>query len=475
MNNDKSLNIISDRKSLIIFLFFISIIFSFLSIRNHDQFQTFAWDLGFFDQIIWKASRFQYDYSTIGKINLLGDHFQPVLYLLVPLYWLWSDVKVILIAQAFLVVFAAYPLFLLCQYKLKNRFLAWSVIIGYLLFSGTQFTITNEFHQSAFIPLFLSMLLLYYEKNNNIGLIFAALGLICTREEIGFLLAALGLMMTFQKKIKRGIFLFLIGVTFSFIAIYFLIPIFSSQGQYIHFNYGEAGRTPVDVLLTFFFKPLTFLKLLTSPFIKLKTVFFSLASFGFLPLLSPISLIPVLQQFIIRFIDTNTIHRWLNLNHYSAPLGPLLAYASICGINNLPVCYRKKKLILNGLAAYLLFFSLFINWQKHGPINSLFKPQLYQDQIWVKNTNLVLKQVPADVSITAQNSLVPHLSQRKFIYLLPEINDADYIVVDLADGPNKYSPLNFEQIKELINNLIISKKYQLIFQRGETLLLKKYE
>ena len=30
---------------------------AFLSIRNHELYQTFGWDLGFFDQLIWQASR----------------------------------------------------------------------------------------------------------------------------------------------------------------------------------------------------------------------------------------------------------------------------------------------------------------------------------------------------------------------------------------------------------------------------------
>jgi len=42
-----------------------------------------------------------------------------------------------------------------------------------------------------------------------------------------------------------------------------------------------------------------------------------------------------------------------------------------------------------------------------------------------------LSQIPADASVSAQTTLVPHLSQRKFIYLFPYAdNDADYILLD---------------------------------------------
>src|SRR3989338_10660871 len=97
-------------KFLTVILVIYSIAFSFLSIRNHDLYQTFGWDLGFFDQLMWQAARGNLNFvSTIGDINLLGDHFQPVLYLLAPLYWIWDDVRILLIAQAFLVTSATVP------------------------------------------------------------------------------------------------------------------------------------------------------------------------------------------------------------------------------------------------------------------------------------------------------------------------------------------------------------------------------
>ncbi len=42
-----------------------------------------------------------------------------------------------------------------------------------------------------------------------------------------------------------------------------------------------------------------------------------------------------------------------------------------------------------------------------------------------------LKKIPANASISAQTTLVPHLSQRKRIYLFPyAVDHADYILLD---------------------------------------------
>src|SRR3989344_4713936 len=106
-------------KLLTVIIVIYSIAFSFLAIRNHELYQTFGWDLGFFDQLLWQASQGSLNFvSTIGDINLVGDHFQPVLYLLAPLYWLWDDVRVLLVAQTVIVASATIPIYLLAKTKL---------------------------------------------------------------------------------------------------------------------------------------------------------------------------------------------------------------------------------------------------------------------------------------------------------------------------------------------------------------------
>lgn len=462
---------------LFLFLLTVSLIYSFLSIRNHEQFQTFAWDLGFFDQLIWKASRFIYPYSTIGDLTIFGDHFQPVLYLLIPLYWFWSDVRLILIAQSFLVVFASFPLYLLAERVLKSSLASWAIAFSFLFFTGTQFTVTNEFHQSAFIPLFINSLFLFLEQKQWAFYWLALTGLMFTREELALLVGAIGLFLMLKKETRKiGLASVVYGIIGFVLLVYLVVPFFNPHKVYPHFNYGKIGKTPQEVILTTFKKPGLFLKSLVSPTVKIKTVLSSFFSFGFLPLFSPSFLIPVAQQFIIRFIDSQTTHRWLNLNHYAIPLSSLLSVGSIYGILNLAGMMKKfarKKRIIKFLGMVLFIFVLLQDLIFHGPINSLFKRQLYETQPWMRDNYRVLPKIPKEVSIAAQNSLVPHISQRERVYLLPEVKEAEYIWVDLADGPNKYAPLTWEKTRVLINDLLVNKRYIIVYKRGESLLLKK--
>lgn len=452
------------------------VIFSLLSIRNHDLYQTFGWDLGFFDQLIWQASRGRVNFvSTIGNINILGDHFQPVLYLLAPLYWIWDDVRVLLVAQAFLVASAGIPLYLLAKKKLGHGFIGLAVVAAYLLFPGTQFTITNEFHQSAFTPLFLSLGLYWIETGRERKGLAALLGLLLIKEELALLVAALGLMYLLIRRFKLGLVLLVVGVASFFLLVNVIIPAVSSQGQYIHYGYGEIGSTPEGVVDYAINNPLDIVDRMINPKIKRNQVRSSLLSFGGLPLLSPIYLIPVSQQYAIRFLDDRNVHRWLDRNHYAAPLGPLLAVGMISSAGWIlsKVGKNRRTTTLWGLTAYILLVPVGLNLLIRTPILAIAKPQLYYTPEWVKNVDEAIGEIPEDVWVAANNSIVPHLSHRDKVYLFPkEVGDAEYIVIDLNDGPNKYAPWGYNRTVDKLNE-ITKEGWQEYRRVGQTQVFKR--
>ncbi len=470
-------------KYLLIIMGIYAGIFSVLTVKNHELYQTFGWDLGFFDQLLWQASRGNLNFvSTIGNINILGDHFQPVIYLLAPLYWIWDDVKVILIAQTLLVTAAAIPIYKLAKFKLKNEILAISTSFAYLLFSGTQFTITNEFHQSAFIPLLLSLGLWWMETGKPGRGLAALFSLLLVREEMGLLLGAIGIMhwvgkgQAFSKKAWPLLtpLLTIGGIAGFFLLIKIVIPLVSSQGQYIHYGYGSFGEKPEEVAVDLVKNPVDTVKSLVQPPVKVTQVFQSFASFGGLPLLSPASLVPVMEQYAVRFLDDRNIHRWLNNNHYSVPLGPLLAYGTILALSFAPrLDLGRRQGLTFLLSLYLIVSSLVTAGLLKTPIWSIFKPQLYFTPQWVKDADRLAETIPEEVSVAANNSLAPHLTHRDKLYLLPEVGDAEHIAVDLADGPNKHAPRTAGKMREYIDGLISSGDWEIQQRFGESLLLRR--
>src|SRR5947209_6331509 len=80
------------------------------SIVRHVDLQS-GIDVAIFDQVVWHYSRFQGPFSSIRGENILGDHFHPLVAVLAPLYWIWSDPRMLLIAQAVLVAASIVPVF----------------------------------------------------------------------------------------------------------------------------------------------------------------------------------------------------------------------------------------------------------------------------------------------------------------------------------------------------------------------------
>jgi len=266
---------------LVIFLFFIFLVYSFIAVSSHNHFLTFGWDLGFFDQIIWKVSRGIYPLSTLNKVNILANHFSPILFLLAPLYWLYSSPKTLLITQAFVMVFTAYPLFFLAQKKIKSLLFSFSIVFSYLFFLGTQWSILNEFHEATFTPLFIVLIFYALENNfNKLLFIVGIIGLLFTKEIFSLLLASIGLTIWFYfRKKKLGIFIFVFSIFFFFFLTSFLMPKISEKGVYQHEHLSSVAKSPYEFAIKTITDPIFTLESLVTPFDKIKTLIISFLSF----------------------------------------------------------------------------------------------------------------------------------------------------------------------------------------------------
>lgn len=469
-----------DKKILFFVLILCSIIYLFIAVTSHNHFQTFGWDLGYFDQLIWKVAHGIYPFSTLSYVNLLSGHFSPILFLFAPLYWIWLDPRILLIAQTLLVVFAAWPLYLLAYYKTKNISFSFAIVFSYLFFIGTQWSMLNEFHEATIAPLFLVLILYALEKKKNILFWLGIIGLLCIKEEMAPLVAAIGLTVIFRFKMKkRGLFIFIFSFMFFFFLTNIFMPIVSEKGIYQHPHLSSSAKTPSEFSIKLVTDPLFAVKSIITPLEKIKTLMVTLLSFALLPIFAPLSILfPLLEQFLMRFLYTGPQFTvWQNVNHHAAPAAILLPIASIYGAIALGqrLSLPKRKLFMF-LAVILLVATISQDIILKAPVHSIFKRQFYETLPWMKDNNVILEdaqKIPAIIPIAAQNSMFPHLSQREKIYLLPELKDAQYLVVDLHDGPNKYAPISHKEMTLFIKGLINESRFKVVKQQGEAILLQR--
>jgi hypothetical protein len=108
-----------------------------------------------------------------------------------------------------------------------------------------------------------------------------------------------------------------------------LIPAFGGRAGY-YWAYGALGGNVPQVFGHLILHPLSSLRVLITPRVKVDTVFWLLGAFCFLPLRSPITLaaVPLLLE---RMLDSKFPNWWVASFHYNAYLVIILVFAAVDG------------------------------------------------------------------------------------------------------------------------------------------------
>src|SRR3989338_4235908 len=94
-----------------------TITFGVLSVLRHFSFYSTALDLGIYDQAVWGYSQGRLIIDTVINSVMLGDHAQPILFLVAPFYWIYSSPVTLLILQSIMIGLAALPLYWFAREK----------------------------------------------------------------------------------------------------------------------------------------------------------------------------------------------------------------------------------------------------------------------------------------------------------------------------------------------------------------------
>jgi uncharacterized membrane protein len=485
-----------------IFLLLISsaLLYSLVGIFRHNHFGSFGFDLGIYDQAIWLYSRFKVPYSTIKGMIVLADHFSPTLILLAPLYWVWDNVKILLIFQAFIACLGAYPIYLLAKEVLKSTLFGLILAFAYLAYFGLQFGLTFDFHPVTVAAGVLAWLFYFLHRKQFASLILGLILLVGLKEDMPLVAAVFGLFAIGKYRLVRfGIISILLSSFYFFLVTHYFIPALSDRG----FLYKP------EIPLT----PLGWWRAFTQPPMKLKTLLLSFLPLSFLPLLSPPVMILILAHFAENFPGTALLGRWGIFLHYRTILAPIMAVGTIFGINNLKIMTEKflgrrfSKRIVGLTTLSVLVLTVLAQYGLHLPLNSLAKKDFYLTKIWMKDNQELLSKIPREASVATQNNLAPHLSHRKKIYMfLPGERDfswtdekgrvfvldgspcgefvcdwlevdknAEYLLVDVHPGQ---PPANFwngqpEQVKEALENMVKMGEFKILEQIGDGYLLRR--
>jgi uncharacterized membrane protein len=492
-------------------LLFSGFFIAFLTSRQ-DAFLTAAEDMGIMDQAIWSVTHGQLLHQTIcnvvsdtncysaAGISRFAIHFEPILLPISLLYLILSGPKTLVVIQTLIVASGAFPAFWLARLRLRNEFAAAAIALVYLLYPAQQQATIFEFHAVTLTAAFLLFTLYFMYTRRTIWLfIFAILAMAC-KEEIPLVIAFFGIWsMIFQQRRRSGLGLLLLAI--AWVGVTLLVYRISSPTGHplLASRYAYLGAGPVEIARNFLLHPFNLIYQHVLEHTHRQYLRVLLAPVGYLPLLAPWVLVLAVPSLAVNLFSSDP-NQYLGVFQYSAEIVPVLIFATIEGIvviiwglqwfsNRLRERYAqppqvgKKPLHAPGrlerwlhpvALAILICFVLFAVVRQDYPYGSLpFSRGFGWPQVTAHDAlaQRFIDMIPATASVSAQSSLVPHLSERNSVYLFPYQDDrAEYIFLDITSFTYPY--FSYQYTSE-VKKILRGGNYGVVAAQDGYLLLKK--
>ncbi|HET9981029.1 MAG TPA: DUF2079 domain-containing protein [Ktedonobacterales bacterium] len=443
-----------------------------------DAFLSNAEDMGIMDQALWNtlhgAVLHQTICNSISDTNCLGDvsrfaiHFEPIMLPLSLLYLLAPTPKALMLLQAVIVASGAYPVFWIACRRLSSPLAGLIFAAGYLLYPALQSAVMFDFHAVTLSMAFLLFAVYFALTRNNVGLVVACVLALSTKEEVPLDVLMLGLaIFAFQRRRKMGLGLILLSLTWLVMALVVMRHVSPVGHSPTATRYGYLGEDPAQAALYLASHPIQLLRdqmFANGGFEYLNRL---LGAFSFLGLASPLTLVLCLPALMINLLSSSqSMH--IGAHQYSAEIVPFMVFSAISGIailwrasalfqphaslalNRLSYLakragVRASRLRLPALSAMqasrvilvvllALTFGGIVVQQRLVNLTNLRQVTFWAGPTATAHSDLadsVVALIPADASVSAQNTLVPHLSQRRYIYQYPYgVDQAEYVVLD---------------------------------------------
>lgn len=394
---------------LFLWLVLLTILYSSLSINRHNRYESGGFDLGIYDQAVWQYSRGLIPVNTVKERFILGDHLTLTLPLLAPLFWIWDDVRMLLIFQAAWLTASTIAIYLISRHRGLSGRASGAIGFAYSLFFGIQYAVFFDFHPIIIGVGLLAWFAYFFEtRKKNLSLITLIL-LLLTQENMGLALAALGICYFFTPMYRKAsIWFFPVGVSTTLIAN-------RITGWFSPVGYEYAPMIPWS-------HPVTLVTRLFDTFEKQLVWLYSFTGFAFLPILSAGAVFAILADVSQYFVTGDQYYpMWSPFKHHRAILAVFLA------LGTMDVFSRIKKPSLVTLCSLVIIGATIAGqYVFHLPLNKLTKTAFWQKEPWKGDNDVFLSSIPQDYAIATQQSLVPHLTHRTQIYLVwPRIHDID--------------------------------------------------
>lgn len=432
---------LKDSQLLFILFFYIFLMFSAMGITRHMSLGTMAWDMGIFEQAFWNTLHGDLFFSSIrGNFTLMGEHFEPILFLILPFYSLKPSVETLIIIQAVILGLSVFALYLIAKEKLNSRFLVFSLITSFVLSKGLRGVGLSDFHPESLILLFSFFAFFFLIKRNNLMFILSCILLLFCKETTVFIIFGIGLYsLFFLKRRFCGLSLIFIAVAFWIIETRILLPYFSRfGGSYFYLERLPFGKTYAENFSFIVGNFPQFISFIFAPG-KIDYLFRLTGSLCFLPFLAPSLYIVNFMPLVTILLASDKLSGYYSLtSHYAGAVIPFIYISAVYGVANFILFLKKRKKLTQNksekiLGILIVLFSLIF----YGKTDISKYNRYISGAILNKASEKLgyIRVVPKDVTLSATSNYVPHLCHRKYIYDWDPNNPlslaTEYLLIDL--------------------------------------------
>jgi uncharacterized membrane protein len=446
---------------------------SLFTIAKHHSFSTYAWDLGIFNQGFWtttfqdKVFEYTCEKHLVESGSFFGIHFSPILFTVVPIYYLFPYPTTLLVVQSLILALSVVPVYKMAQTRFT---IEQSVVIStlYLLNPALHGVNCYDFHVQAFLPLALNYLIYYTYQDNPVGMMLASNLALSIQEQVFYIILAFtGFMLVRyylsreQEDFRRRIFLVLIILasailwryTSSQVIDYFNpeIPEHLKAGQ--HFavlGANDPAAIPLHIVLN---PGSTLRALMFQWYDKLVYLLSHFTPYLFLMTQELYLLIPTLPWFAISTLSNYPPYYRIGFQ-YSAYIIPFIYNGFIVGLGkeaSNPSLHRKLRLV----SVLIIVTSLSLSPLSPLTRGFYLSPSYQKPDLGERNQRIheIIAMIPRDSSILTQDNLFPHISGRLDAYvMIPSTfrdvktwknammwittRDTEYILMDLESDPH---------------------------------------
>jgi uncharacterized membrane protein len=406
----------------------LGVIYAFYSVQRHERLGSAGFDLGIFDQAIRSYSHLHGPIAPLKGpgFNLLGDHFHPIIATLTPFYWLWPDVRMLLVAQAVLLAVSAVPIGALALRRL-GPVAGSAVTVAYGLSWGLQGALGFDFHEIAFgVPLLAFSLTALADRRWRAAVCWAA-PLVLVKEDLGLTVSAIGIYLLLRGQRRLGLWVVAGGLAALAFVICVAIPCFSPSGHYRYWGYlSQGGGSDDGMLHNLVNLPVS---LVEHP-AKLTLLLFLLAVSGFAALRSPLLVVavPIVGY---RLVSGNPLYWSTGPVHYNALLMPIVFVAlvdGLCALRSSQYDLVRRYAALVPAAALVFALAVLPRFS----LWALAHPGYYSVPRHAVAAEHVLAMIPDGATVAAGDYLAPQITDRCTVYLFPDPSRrvAGWVVVD---------------------------------------------